>query len=261
MHYTGEQVEASASAWAPQNESDWHALAAREEEMKAQCARRGVVSSYHQGANSTLKSGGWCLGAKPAARWQAPRAAGQHSIPGVHVPADEALVDALLRYVLRSPEGLRSINDFGAGVGQYGHSLLAREPSLRYRGYDGAGDVREYTDGFVKFVDLTMPLSLPRADWVLSMEVGEHVPHEHEMMFVRNLHAHNCRGLVLSWAQLEQLGTAHVNTHSLEYVLSLFSSLGYSCNRSATHALRRKASFLWLRRNLVVFDRMTPTCL
>ena len=41
------------------------------------------------------------------------------------------------------------------------------------------------------------------------VQVGEHIPHEHEYMFVRNLHAHNCRGLVLSWANLEQLGTAH----------------------------------------------------
>ena len=56
-----------------------------------------------------------------------------------------------------------------------------------------------------------MPLSF-RADWVLSLEVGEHVPPAHEMMYLRNLHAHACQGLVLSWAYLGKYGVGHVNT-------------------------------------------------
>ena len=135
-----------------------------------------------------------------------------------------------------------------------------REPSLRYRGYDGAGDVRRYTDGFVRFVDLSMPLSLPRTDYVLSLEVGEHIPREHEFMYVRNLHAHNCRGIVLSWANIEQMGVAHVNTHSRKYLRTLFASLGYVHSANVSRALRRAARVNWLKNNLLVFDRISPIC-
>ena len=34
-----------------------------------------------------------------------------------------------------------------------------------------------------------------------AVQVGEHVPAEHERMFVRNVHAHNCRGVIVSWAR------------------------------------------------------------
>ena len=32
-----------------------------------------------------------------------------------------------------------TFNDFGCGVGQLGHALLARDPGFLWRGYDGAG--------------------------------------------------------------------------------------------------------------------------
>jgi hypothetical protein len=40
-------------------------------------------------------------------------------------------------------------------------------------------------------------------------QVAEHIPPSGEMAFVRNLHAHNCLGIVLSWADYS--GHAHVN--------------------------------------------------
>jgi tryptophanyl-tRNA synthetase len=63
----------------------------------------------------------------------------------------------------------------------------------------GAGNIEEFTNGFLKFFDLTIPLSLPRKDWVFSLEVGEHIPHQFEGMVLRNFHAHNCKGIVMSW--------------------------------------------------------------
>ena len=218
--------------------------------------RKGL--SLRQG-NGTAEAGGYCLGSKQGKLVGTGRQ--QYQLPPVHFREDEGMVRALLQLVLRaSPHRLNSLNDFGAGVGQYGHSLLTLEPSLRYRGYDGAGDVRRYTDGFVRFIDLSMPLSLPRADYVLSMEVGEHIPREHEFMYVRNLHAHNCRGIVLSWAKLEQFGIAHVNTHSRKYLLNLFASLGYVHNATVTKALRAASQRDWLKNNLLMFDRISPIC-
>lgn len=57
----------------------------------------------------------------------------------------------------------------------------ALHPSIRWTGYDGAGNIRAFTHDHVAFVDLTVPLSLPRADWVLSLEVGEHIPRRHTL--------------------------------------------------------------------------------
>jgi hypothetical protein len=50
-----------------------------------------------------------------------------------------------------------SVSDFGAGVGQLGHTLLCIEPTLRHHGYDGAGNVEAVTNGFLSFADLTLP--------------------------------------------------------------------------------------------------------
>ncbi len=48
--------------------------------------------------------------------------------------------------------------------------------------YDGAGNVHEYTKGFVNYFDLTLPLELHKAVWMVSLEVGEHIPNEDEEM-------------------------------------------------------------------------------
>ena len=112
-------------------------------------------------------------------------------MPAAHVEADVLILEGI-RALARNGRRTYSINDFGAGVGQYGHYL--RREGLPWHGYDGAGDVEEYTDGFVKFVDLSLPtLALPRADWVVSLEVAEHIPRTHEWAVLRNLHAHACR--------------------------------------------------------------------
>ena len=124
-----------------------------------------------------------------------------YQIPAHHQPADEQ-VALVISELLRQPgvASFLSVNDFGAGVGQYGEALERLDKRHRWRGYDGAGNVEEWTNGMVRWFDLTVPLSLPRADWVLSLEVGEHIPSMHEAMLFRNLHLHNCRGVVLSWA-------------------------------------------------------------
>jgi hypothetical protein len=165
-----------------------------------------------------------------------------YMLPRGHVKADAGVVEVLLRTF--APHGW-SLSDFGAGVGQYGRALLAREPSFSWRGYDGAGDVEQLSEGFVGFFDLADPtLSLPRADWVMSLEVAEHVPAAHEFAVVRNLHAHNRRGIVLSWGALHQPGVAHVNNHNATYIAKIFDGLGYWCapRPQWSHALEERAT-------------------
>lgn len=135
-----------------------------------------------------------------------------------------------------------SLADFGAGVGAYGHALLSYDPRIPYRGYDGAGNVELATSGFVQWFDLSLPLSLPRADWVLSLEVGEHLHQSLERQYVRNLIAHARKGVILSWANLKQPGYGHINNHSPSYLASLFSELGFRHDPNVSAALRAAAS-------------------
>ena len=194
-------------------------------------------------------------------------------LPKEHFPADPNIVQAL--HVLlapRKPSGrYLSVNDLGAGVGQYGHSLLALDKRHRWRGYDAAGNVESVTGGFVQFFDLTIPLwhKLPRANWVLSLETLEHIPNRDEINAVRNMHALNCDGVILSSGILGQPGIGHRNNHDSAYWMDLWTGLGYTYDSALTYGFRagfcnssqRHASgdfFAHLSSNLLVFRRDKP---
>lgn len=216
---------------------------------------------------------------------------GSYYLPPSHLRPDPILLsilEVLLKPAQRlGTEGQKrgpaateflSLIDFGAGVGQLGHELQAKDPNYPYLGFDGAGNTENLTQGYVRWFDLTMPLSLPRADWLISLEVGEHIPHAHEMMVIRNLHAHNCRGIILSWAHLGQFGSNHINNHNDTYLVAIFEELGYthdewmtallrnkhandllsSLPRSARRSGGRHAIYAHLQRNLLAFVRNKP---
>ena len=194
-------------------------------------------------------TGGWCIDLSPRAhdaysQVRSHRPNGSYFLPRPHLAADAKVVAFLSRLLRRCDDDacaeprFLSLNDFGAGVGMYGHALLAVDPRHRWFGYDGAGNIETASNGFVRYFDITIPLALPRTDWVMSLEVGEHVPPAHEMMMIRNLHAHNCRGIVLSWAYPMKTGVGHVNNHSPEYLAGIFARLGYRVNEGATRELR-----------------------
>ena len=79
-------------------------------------------------------------------------------------------------------DDIRSRTDLGAGLGQYkcpnydrnNNNNNRNRTGFVYRAHNGAGNVESYTLGFIRFVDLSVPLALPRSDWVLSLEVGTH---------------------------------------------------------------------------------------
>ena len=184
-----------------------------------------------------LETGGWCLSSEGTSVH--PCRNQSYKLPPGHVPADDKFVHAVHELLRSSSTGkYMSVADFGAGIGQLGHHLRCMDPKHRYRGYDGAGNVEQITAGFVKFFDLTINLSLPRADFVVSTEVGEHVPNGHEQTLIRNLHAHNCKGVILSWARLGQYGRGHINNHSRRYISHIFDRLGYYVDRFYTNIIR-----------------------
>jgi cyclopropane fatty-acyl-phospholipid synthase-like methyltransferase len=92
-------------------------------------------------------------------------------------------------------------------------------------------------------------------DWVLSLEVGEHLPKEHEASFIENLHRHNARGVVLSWALEGQGGTGHVNERNNDYIKAQVCAKGYVNDLAAEAALRDAAKFPYFKRTVMVFRR------
>ena len=292
-NYTAIEVNASAALWSPNNEQDATRLRRRHQHSLNKCSsmRRvaGAASNDLGEASGTLDTGGWCLSKSELAvgsysKVVLPRNQ-SYFLPAPHVAPDVVIVQYLVALLSGCDQalvcgvacseraGLYSLSDFGAGMGQYGHALLSLDSRHRWIGYDGAGNIEEVSNGFMHFFDLSLPLSLPRTDWVMSLEVGEHIPPEHEMMFLRNLHAHNCRGLVLSWAYLGKWGVGHVNAHSTRYLVGALSKLGYRVDENATSFLRdqrpakntahelkqRNVSVAWFwLRSAVVYRRITP---
>ena len=92
---------------------------------------------------------------------------------------------------------------------------------------------------------------------------------------MRNLHAANCRGIVLSWgvdgpnvkaagrkvSGRRLAGHGDANGRPVEYVRALLHSLGYRHNAAlgaSTLALDAKPRYSWFDRSLNVYERITP---
>ena len=163
-------------------------------------------------------------------------------------------LDKGLARALAALFGRGSVLEFGAGKGCY-VAALRRAGYTSLRAYDGAPGVERLTGGLVQRADLTARLSFGPSDWVLCLEVAEHIPRAHEEAFVQNLHAHNRRGIVLSWSNNEG-GNGHVNLRTVEWVAARFGALGYDHDAAATKALRDAVKDIaWLRDTILVLRR------
>ena len=220
--YSAQDVLKSAAEWDPFNAgSNFYTLKLTK---TSNCLEDSSVNT----------NGAWCLDTQNGKHVNLANDQSYY-VPPFHVPCDDIIAKVLLDMLGRDGS---SLNDFGAGVGQYGHYLLSQDPTIRYRGYDGASNVESVTNGFVQWFDLTVPLSLPVADWVISLEVGEHIPHKDEMNYVRNLHAHNCRGIIISWGNVLQRGHGHINNHRWSYIRDLFVELDYELDRELSDRMQ-----------------------
>ncbi len=257
-NYSLEDVNRSATQWDP-TDSVWQRGFDREHAAAEAACALSLTGSMT--GHTGLPNGGYCLHAAipPRPNITLPGGRSYRQPLEYMYAADGIIVAALLE--LLSPG--RSVSDFGAGVGEYGHALISVDPTVRWFGYDGAGNVEAWTNGFVRWFDLTIPLSLPRTDWVMCLEVAEHIPSSAEHMVLRNLHAHNCRGIIISWAALNQIGFDHINNHRNEYVIRQVTQLGYVLNRTLTARFRTGRpvtglkTYRWLR-HVMAFDRITP---
>ncbi|XP_045209041.1 uncharacterized protein LOC123560953 [Mercenaria mercenaria] len=187
--------------------------------------------------NTTTTTGGWCEKQNRA-----------HAGKGL---TDEQLVPALVQ-VLKG----KHIGSFGDGTGQYKELIIASGEVKGYDAYDGAPFSDIISNGSVKYLDLTLPqYGLPLYDWVLSIEVAEHIPKRFESIYIDNVVRHAQEGVILSWAKVGQGGYHHINNRPFEYVRDLMDSKGFIHDKELSDNLKSAASVRFLKWNLNVFRR------
>uniref|UniRef100_A0A0B7BJG3 Methyltransferase type 11 domain-containing protein n=1 Tax=Arion vulgaris TaxID=1028688 RepID=A0A0B7BJG3_9EUPU len=153
----------------------------------------------------------------------------------------------------------KEVASFGDGPGQYKKHLDSLGQVKIYTAYDGAPYCETVTKGTVKFLDLTAPqYGLPAYDWVVSVEVGEHIPAKFEDIYLDNLARHAREGLVLSWAVPGQGGLSHVNNKALVDVIAQLNKRGFEIDKTGSEPLRQASSFSWLKGNIYTYKRVDP---
>ena len=164
------------------------------------------------------------------------------------------LADWLVGY-FRGDE-LVPIYDFGCGMGHYMAHLRAHG-FHRVFGFE-ASPPEDAVDPAILRHDLTVPYEAPAPGNVLCLEVGEHVPAEHQETLLATLAGAVAQGraLVLSWAVRGQGGDGHVNCLDNVEVQALVAARGFELDAGATTSARDAADLEWFRGSLMVFRRV-----
>ena len=161
--------------------------------------------------------------------------------------------DTSLALELKKLLGTSKMLDLGCGPGHYTKYFL--ENGIESEGYDGNPNTPTISNGLCKVADLTQPHDFGKKDWVLSLEVGEHIPKEYESVFIQNLIDHSTKGIVLSWATPGQPGDGHVNCQSNQYVIDLMAKNGFNFDQYSSEKLRNSAELWWFKNTLMVFKK------
>jgi len=166
---------------------------------------------------------------------------------------DKKLSDALLTFF--KTEQVKTLSDFGCGMGSYVQYF--KQNNLNVSGYDGNPNTPELTNNTCDVLDLSKPIKFNTPfSWVMSLEVGEHLPKKFEDIFINNLHNNNENGIVLSWAVKGQCGDGHVNCQNNDYIKSKICKLGYINDTDAEEQLRKHSSLKWFKNTIMVFRKI-----
>ncbi|KAK3607498.1 hypothetical protein CHS0354_031117 [Potamilus streckersoni] len=189
----------------------------------------------------TSHTGGWC-------RQESKEDSGKHW-------TDKDLAKALAELF----KG-KSVASFGDGPGRYKQLIEGAGKGVIYDAYDGAPFCEETSEGRVKFMDLTLPqFGLPMYDWVISLEVAEHIPKQFEGVYLDNINRHAREGVVLSWAVPGQGGYGHVNERFFDYVVKIMEKNELYFDREQSQVLQKAATVKWLKDNVNVYVRRNRT--
>jgi cyclopropane fatty-acyl-phospholipid synthase-like methyltransferase len=147
-----------------------------------------------------------------------------------------------------------SVVDIGCGNGYY--TQVLNSDGVTCLGFDGNPYTEFISNRFCSVADFSVKQELGLYDWVLSLEVGEHIPEEYEDIFIDNLHRHNRYGMIISWSIPEYGGDGHFNPKPNSYIIDKITKLGYTLDKTYTDIIRNKANnCYWFRETLFVFRK------
>ena len=110
--------------------------------------------------------------------------------------SDDGVQEGLLQFFKN--ERVKNLADFGCGNGAYAKHF--NENGIKTQCYDGNVNTPNMTNGRCEFLDLAFETKFSEPfDWILSLEVGEHIPAKFEDVYIQNLHRNNANGIILSW--------------------------------------------------------------
>lgn len=170
------------------------------------------------------------------------------------------LVDETLAAAMAELFQSQTVMDLGAGLGPYGQKFAKRpELKIHWVGFDGAMNVVNMTEGRVQFMDLTQPDAwdtrpCANYDWVMSLEVAEHIPPRFEQAYLRNVRCHAARGAVVSWGTPAQGGgLGHVNLKEPAAARAALEQWGFVMDEIWTAKLRAAATMNHFRVSTTVY--------
>lgn len=148
----------------------------------------------------------------------------------------------------------KSLLDLGCGTGAYTKELATVCSTAI--GYDGNPNTKKISNGLCDVADLTQLHNFKKVDWVVCLEVGEHIPKKFEDVLFKNICNHATDGVVLSWAIPNQPGDGHINCQSNEYVINKMLSFGYKFDKGTSAVLRNAADLWWFKNTLMCFKKI-----
>jgi len=164
---------------------------------------------------------------------------------------DEKVASSIVNYA--KTLGVTKTYDFGCGNGKYVQKF--RKDGIEAFGIDGNPKTSSFP--FCSVQDLTSKFQLEPVNFLLCLEVCEHIPKEYEDVLLQTLDRHLVPGgtLVISWAIVGQPGFGHVNCQNNDYVISKFNSMGYSYENNKSLQLRKNTICGWFSNTLMVFTK------
>jgi len=167
---------------------------------------------------------------------------------------DETLCVELYNYLKN-----HSVIDLGCGGGQY--TKYFKERNMTCNCFDGNPHTPNITNNLCGVLDLTEEIDVGIYDYVLCLEVGEHIPEEYENTLIKNIHKSNKLGVVLSWGIVGQQGSGHINCRNNDYIRNIFENMGYVSNVDVEKKLRLSATYSWFHNTIMVFEKKSQNFL
>ena len=164
---------------------------------------------------------------------------------------DEKLCTELISYLI--DEKAETVVDMGCGIGEY---VRRFKNHFKCDGFDGNPHTRELTNNICNVLDLSEPVNINNSyDWVVSLEVGEHIPKKFEDFFIDNITKCCTNGLIISWAIPGQGGKGHVNEKKNDYIIQRITSKGFTYLPEKSKNLRNASQLWWFKNTIMVFKK------